>query len=380
MKLIFVSNYINHHQIPLSEELLRLTGGDYIFLQTKPMTCERIKMGWDPEALNKPYVRIYDEDREFYDRLLIEAECVIFGGAEDEELIIPRLEKGKFTIRYSERIYKEGRYKFISPRGLKKKYHDHIRFRRSNVYLLCAGAYVAGDFNLILSYPGKKLKFGYFPEFIEYENLHELRSKKERDIENKIEILWVGRFIDLKHPEVIFKLAGKLKERNVNFHISMIGALDKENQFEEELSSYNLTSLDISFLGSMSPEKVREHMRRADVFIVTSDRREGWGAVVNEAMNSGCVVLAPKEIGAAGYLIKDKENGFIYSSCNVKEVLKLLLWVLDNRETSLKMGEKAYESIKKEWNASVAAERLMEFIESRGKEIFKYESGPLSRA
>ncbi len=45
-------------------------------------------------------------------------------------------------------------------------------------------------------------------------------------------------------------------------------------------------------LGAMSPDKVRAYMERADVFLFTSDFNEGWGAVLNESMNSGCAVVA----------------------------------------------------------------------------------------
>ena len=46
MKVTFISNYINHHQIPLSDELYQIWGEDYTFIQTEPMEEERIKMGW----------------------------------------------------------------------------------------------------------------------------------------------------------------------------------------------------------------------------------------------------------------------------------------------------------------------------------------------
>ena len=49
MKLIFVSNYFNHHQLPFCDALYELLGGDFCFLQTQPMEEERVKMGWQAE-------------------------------------------------------------------------------------------------------------------------------------------------------------------------------------------------------------------------------------------------------------------------------------------------------------------------------------------
>ena len=33
-------------------------------------------------------------------------------------------------------------------------------------------------------------------------------------------------------------------------------------------------------------------MEQADIYLFTSDRNEGWGAVANEAMNSACAMVA----------------------------------------------------------------------------------------
>ena len=370
MQITFVSNYINHHQIPVSNELYKLSNGNYTFIQTEPMEEERVKMGWDKGAKNLPYVKLYYEEKEECDKLIKESDCVIFGGTEREDIILPRLLDNKFTIRYSERLYKEGRWKFITPRGLLKKYKDHVRFNKNDIYLLCSGAYVKGDFNLIHAYPKKKLKYGYFPEFIEYSNLHELRKDNKR-----LEILWASRFIDWKHPEVMVELAKKIKASEINAHITMVGNgelfEDTKNTFKE-LSDY------IEFVGAKTPGEVREYMRRSDVFVLTSDRKEGWGAVINEAMNSGCVTIASKETGAAPYLIKTGENGYMYKACRTEEIFKIISELSTNASKRFEIGAKAYKTIETLWSPQVAAKRLYEFI--LDKDINKYSEGPLSPA
>ena len=46
MKVIFVSNYYNHHQKALSDALYRLLGDDYIFMATEKMEQERKELDW----------------------------------------------------------------------------------------------------------------------------------------------------------------------------------------------------------------------------------------------------------------------------------------------------------------------------------------------
>ena len=163
MTLTFVSNYINHHQIPVSDELYRLLGDGYTFIQTEPVEEERLRMGWRDESGKLPYLKLFYEEPERCRELILNSDVVVFGGTDEESYIRPRLAAGGLVLRYSERIYKSGQWKAISPRGLKKKYEDHTRYRKAPVYLLCAGGYVASDFHLVRAYPGKMLKWGYFP-------------------------------------------------------------------------------------------------------------------------------------------------------------------------------------------------------------------------
>ena len=175
MQITFVSNYINHHQIPFCNHMCRLleqgalqkgenpAGDTFTFIQTEEMEAGRVQMGWGGEK-RPSYVKCFYEEEEVCRRLIADSDVVIFGGVDDESYIVERLQAGKPVLRYSERLYKTGQWKAISPRGLKKKYLDHTRYRRSPVYLLCAGAYVASDYHLVRAYSGKMYCWGYFPE------------------------------------------------------------------------------------------------------------------------------------------------------------------------------------------------------------------------
>lgn len=374
MKVTFVSNYINHHQIPVSDEFFKRLGEDYHFIQTEPMEEERVKMGWGQAVENLPYLLCYYESEELCRQLILDSDVVIFGGVEDESYIAERLEKGLFTIRYSERIYKEGQWKMISPRGLIKKYRDHIRYRKSDVYLLCSGGYVADDFRLIGAYPDKKLKWGYFPMQYKYD-LKELFAKKES---NEVPvILWVGRMIDLKHPEYAVEMADRLKKDGYKFKLRFIGDGEKRNELVQAVEKLELTDF-VEFSDFMAPKKVREEMEKADMLLLTSNRIEGWGAVVNEAMNAGCVVVASHITGAASYLISHKQNGMIFKAGDVDSLTANVGQILNNKCYLREMGEKAYQTIDKYWNAETAVERLLAFCEH--KDVNAYQEGPCSKA
>lgn len=349
-KMIMVSNYINHHQIPFCNEMYRLLGGEFAFCQTEAMEEERIRMGWK-EQESLPYLILYQENPEMYQKWIDSCKVVFFGGTDEECYIQYRLRNQKPLIRYSERIYKEGQWKAISPRGLRQKYLDHTRYRRDEVYMLCSGAYVPSDFSIVKAYPEKLLRWGYFPETRRY-NVDELLSQKKPG-----SIVWAARFIDWKHPELPVETANYLKESGLNFHMDIIGGGEYESLVEGLVKKYGLQE-QVTLCGFKKPKEVRKAMEKADIFLVTSDRKEGWGAVVNEAMNSGCGVVANHMIGAVPFLIRHGENGLVYEDGKKEKLFELTKSLILQREYCQELGRKAYETITDEWNAETAAERI----------------------
>ena len=289
----------------------------------------------------------------------------MFGGCEDESYIEERLEKGSIVIRCSERLYRTGQWKAVSPRGIKKKYHDHTRHRKSPVYLLCAGAYVPSDFSIVRAYPGKMYCWGYFPETKHYDVDRLMAGKGRADSGGIPYILWVARMIELKHPELALETARHLKSRGLSFHMDMIGGGAMEEQVKTLRAEYGLEE-EVGLPGFMSPAQVREYMERADIFLFTSDRLEGWGAVANEAMNSGCALIANHMIGAVPYLVKDGENGLIYRDGNREELFTLAERLVKDRDFCTRLGRNAYRTITEIWNAENAAKSLWELCGSLG--------------
>ncbi len=364
MKLLFVSNYLNHHQIPLSNALFDECGGDYAFVQIEKMAAERVNMGWQ-DNLEYPYLYRYYENPVKYQEMIDNAEVVIFGGVEDEKYIAKRLDEGRKVIRYSERLYREGRWKFISPRGLVRKYHDHTRHQKDPVILLCSGAYTAGDFKLIRAYEHNRFRFGYFPETKHYD-FESLYNEKNAQMTKTPTILWAGRFIPVKHPEIMVKLANELNKEGCNFKVIMIGGGELFDCTRNEIERLGLGDK-IELPGFVKPETVRSYMEKADVFVQTSDKGEGWGAVINEAMNSGCAVVANVMEGAALYLIENGQNGYYYRNGDFRALVRYVKTLITEAELRKELGQNAYKTIVEKWNAEEAAKRIMRLIEEMDK-------------
>ena len=242
--------------------------------------------------------------------------------------------------------------------------------------MLCAGAYTAYDYSLSKSFLNKYYKWGYFPKLNVY-NLDEFFSNKE-----KSKILWCGRLIDWKHPELAVKAAAMLKETGYDFTLDIIGSGEMETELNKLIKNSNLEDT-VRLLGSMPPAEVRQHMDKAGIFLMTSDKQEGWGAVLNEAMNSGCAVIAGSAIGSVPFLIENEKNGFIVKNDDVQMFYGRICELLKKPELIEKLGRSAYNTIASEWNAVVAADRLLSVADSfykTGDLPNYYFSGPLSKA
>ncbi|HBY71540.1 MAG TPA: hypothetical protein DEG06_04770 [Lachnospiraceae bacterium] len=356
MRIVFLSNFYNHHQGPLSESMNRLTEGNYHFIETEPIQAERENMGWG--IANYPHYvrRLYDNENEraFCKRLIDEADVVITGSA-PEYLIKGRLKKNKLTFRYSERIYKAGckRYELPARRIL---YHfRHGRY--DNLYLLCASAYTASDYAKTGTFLNKAYKWGYFPEVKQYKNIDSLISNKKQN-----SILWVARFIGYKHPETCIQIGRRLRDEGYQFEINLIGNGINEAEVQSLIDANNLQNF-VHLLGAMPPDKVREHMETAGIFLFTSDFNEGWGAVLNESMNSGCAVVASHAIGSVPFLIKHDKNGLIYQNGNLEDLYQKVKWLLDDPSKQKKFGKQAYKTMVNHWNADLAAERFIQLAQ-----------------
>jgi glycosyltransferase involved in cell wall biosynthesis len=382
MKLTIVSNYINHHQIPMSNELYRKLGNDFAFIQTSRMEEDRVKMGWGSEVKAIPYLKLYYEEDNACRQLIMDSDIVVFGGVEDESYIKPRLNAGKIVIRASERLYREGQWKSISPRGRRKKYEDHTRYADGPVYLLCHGAYVASDFAIVHAYPDKKYVWGYFTEAKTY-NLDNLFLRKlHLDSEGKVQVrlLWAGRFMKLKHPEYAIKAAKYLDKQGISFHLDMVGGGELEAKLKKLTKKYKLEAK-VTFHGFKKPAEVRRFMEEADIFMFTSNYLEGWGAVLNESMNSACAVVAGHGIGAVPFLIRHGQNGLVYKTGDFCEFKEQVLKLCQDNDMRRRLGKNAYDTIINEWNPKEAAKRLYNFCKCLLEGEVKPESeGPLSPA
>lgn len=385
MKVTYIADNLNHHISALCKEFYALLNDNFKFIATekKKDSVQAYKKGMAFYQVNQDvniqyvwYIAIDDEVSKKNCETLINASDVVIIANTSDKWIKQRLKDNKLTFRAHERWFKKPLSWYRFPKALLGAWLHHSRYE--NLYMLTASAYTACDTAKLKCFLDKSYCWGYFPETKKYvlNKLEKLKCSK------KITIMWAGRYIGWKHAEDLLKVCSLLKNSGYDFEVKMFGdGPEKENLMT--LCKQNELFDIISFMGIVTPEDVRKYMEQANIFLFTSDFQEGWGVVLNEAMNSGCTVIASHAIGSVPYLIKDGINGYIYQSGNIEELYQKIVYILDNPEQMKKIGENAYYTILNHWNSEIAAARflnLSQVLLDKKNAMNLYQTGICSKA
>lgn len=382
MTIAYFHNYVSHHVIPLADEIFRLNCGEFYFIEI--CNTEWITASMSGYSnINRPYIiRAYEskENELFAQKLARESDVMIYGTTASNPYVRIRFEDGtaKLTFEESERWLKRGLLNILSPRLIANKWIYHTTCNKSNLFMLAQGAYVAHDERLLYSYKGKCLKWAYFPK-VDIVNANKILCDKRGT--STIRILWIARFLWWKHPEDMISLASELRNKKINFVIDMVGKGPKLKWIQSLVDKNNLHDY-INLIGTMPNEELINKIRNYHIFCFTSDRNEGWGAVLNEVMANGCLAIANKEIGSAPFLIEDKKNGFLYERNKKNNLVDKVVYAINHEAERENMCINAYETIKNVWSPQNAAKRLLDFCAEflRTGNRLEFTDGPMSKA
>lgn len=388
MKLVFYSIVLNHHQACVSDEFYKLLGNDYAFVET--MECSDQK-GAMTDYSKRPYLVKAWESEEAYQRSMnyaLKAEVCVFGGYDALPFETARMKMGLLSFDMGERWLKRGLLNLLSPRIFQMFLSYHLGgWSKKPLYKLCMSAFTAGDQNRLYTYKDKCYKWGYFTHVDEDFDIE--ASLMDASTSEITSLMWCSRFLRWKHPELPVKLAAKLKAKGYKFVIDMYGDEGNAAKYDGVYSRKQLEALIVKLgvqdcvhlMGNRPNNEILDAMRSHMIFLFTSDHLEGWGAVANESMSNGCVLIASDAIGSSPYLIKDGENGFMFRSCDANSLIRKVEWLFNHPQDMASMRRNAYEHMKAMWSPKVAAERLLVLISDlQQQKDSSFEEGPCSKA
>lgn len=391
MKLVFYSLILNNHQANVADELWELTQHQFCFVELANLQAEHRK--GDIRNYNDcPYLLRAWETQDSYAkamRLAQTAECCVFSSVQALPFQKERMRLEKLSFDMSERWLKRGIKNLFSPAIFRMFLAYKLGgWNNKPLYKLCCSAFAKGDHEQLGMYKDKCYKWGYFT------NIEEKIVEASQGVSTSsiTQLMWCSRYLMLKHPELPILLAERLKSKGYSFHLDMYGEGEYKSKAIELANELGLQG-EISFFSNKPNSELMEDMRKHDIFLFTSDRNEGWGAVANESMSNGCALVISKDVGSAPYLIQDGTNGCLFDAPSsissfshpdadaLDSLCQKVEFLLNNPRKLSVIRQYAVSTMHDQWSPKCAASNLLELISDlqNGKDT-SIDKGPCSKA
>lgn len=389
IKIAIYSIVLNHHQAPVADELYKILGDSFKFVELSGTIDSK---GGTENYSQRSYLLCAWRSQEELDEashIACSAECCIFSSVQSLPFMRKRMKLGLLSFDMSERWLKKGMRNLLSPAILQMYFAYKLgNWKTKPLYKLCCSAFARDDHKRLGMYIDKCYKWGYFTQSDKID-IEISRNVFRSEITT---FMWCSRYLMLKHPELPILLAQRLKSKGYAFHLDMYGE-GKYKQTAKKFTERLGLQDKISFYGNKPNDALMEEMSRHSVFLFTSDRNEGWGAVANESMAHGCVLVSSDAVGSAPYLIIEKKTGVLFTAPQINssfanpdmkaldDLCSKVEWLIHNPDKSKTIGMNAKKLLCGIWSPAHAAQSLIRLISdlSNGQET-SIADGPCSKA
>ena len=135
--------------------------------------------------------------------------------------------------------------------------------------------------------------------------------------DNKIQILFSGKYIQKKRPLDLLNAFSKIDNRNLQ--LVMVGDGELRQEMEDFIIENNLTSK-VFLTGFINQTEIVKYYATSDIFVMCSGIGETWGLSVNEAMNFGLKLIVSKTAGCSIDLVQINKTGWIFETGNIDDL------------------------------------------------------------
>ena len=363
MRLVFWQNMQSIHQSAHLRALATHKDCEVTLVTAEEITAERRKAKW--HVPNFSGVRqVVNPSRELVEQLLTHAEANsvhVFSGFNANTLIRTALRRGLST-RAMLGVYSEaeewaegwkGKARLIRGRWYTRYYKERVDF------ILAVGSKAVRWFHMI-GYPDDMIyRYGYFLEKPQH-----IRHCPGPTEGGKVELVFVGRLLRLKGVDLLISALYQL--RGLDWRLRIVGDGPERSSLETQCRESGLEER-VSFLGMRENAEAMRVIEDSDLLVLPS-RRDGWGAVVSEALLRGVPAVCSTNCGAAD-LLASPQRGETFIAGSSSDLAR----VLRRRISSGKRTPDQTEYILR-WSEAIrgetAAEYMLDVVEAcRGRKV-----------
>ena len=361
MKFVLLTNVVSPHKTPLAKEIAKIVGEDnFCYIAMRGLTDERLKLGWSESTNGNAWIKSKDSIS------LAEDADMLLTDIRDFDLFEHRATRGLVTVYESERWFKPvrlfgaylpGWVRLFSPHYFKMAKRlaslldgdDRFSYYPIGVWAMKDARLVCRLFGVPREKIGDRMQlWGYF-----------VAPSSARDIKKAngpLKVCWAGRMMKLKRIDTVIDAVSILIAGGHDITLDIIGSGECEAQLRARAAKCLGR---VSFMGSVPYAKMRSMMRQYDVYVLSSNGEEGWGAIVGEAMSEGVAVVGALEAGAPPTMLTNGENGFTFHCGDVNALADALVR-LENPDVRDKIVRNAHKTIEQFWSPAVGASRVLD--------------------
>lgn len=162
----------------------------------------------------------------------------------------------------------------------------------------------------------------------------------------KKRVVSVARLIPQKNHDILIRAFAEFHKSHPDYSLTIYGNGPLTEYLKNLAGSLGISDK-VSIPGAS--KTIHQDILDADMMCLVSDR-EGMSNAMIEAMTLGLPCICTKVSGALD-LIKDSENGFLVDIGDIEGLVKRMVFIADNQETAIKIGEEAkkvYEVLNKD--------------------------------
>ena len=369
-KIVFISNFLSMHTIPIHDAFVKKYSDRYCFIATTPINEAHKSYGYKTSHDN--ILRYYDMlEKDKCEKVLTEADIII-GGCVSTRFICKYLNKQKLFVACSERIFRKNPWERWSVKSCLSYFKNFFPLQlKTNNLCLSLSRYTSLDLDQLNYCSNQTYEWAYLTKL----GMPPSTFKPN----TKIKIVFVNRLIELKHPEMAISLGSYLKKNNYDFHIDIVGTGPLEQSLKNLVGEKQLDEF-VTVRGFLKNDEVNDLLLQSDILISCSNSEEGWGATINEGLNNGCAVVASNTCGAANVLIKDMINGLVFDFLNTSSLFKKIEYLIQNPQQLETMKKNAYSIMLNERNPDTYVSRFDLLIKSiLERKVDYFQVGPVSK-
>lgn len=357
MKYFFLISYYNLHFTPFLDELARLPDTEVTVALLDPAESYRPGFGWDADIDKNIYKRVYKEEIALNLAEIRRYDIIgllgIYGHKELFRVAFMALHFTEASIC----IFSEG----LKPKGgvnrlAKKALIRFLNHRR--VTLMAIGIGAAEDYRGLGARRWPVYRFGFTVN-----RNHNAPVEIVRTYQAPLRCISVGALVERKRVGDLVAAVEILEKAGANIEVDIYGDGSLRPVISEHIINAGLQEI-VTLQGVVTHANLFKVLPNYDCLVLCSSY-DGWGAVVNEAMQAGLTVILAQGVRAA-QLIVPPLTGFLYPTGDVAALALALQKLSEEEEVLLAYRRNALAAIV-DYFPEVLAKRFASIMEARNK-------------